>query len=258
MPILQIDYENEEELCRLLRMTLEKLPACENLPSGLGLVRQLRRSSSGLPTVSIIALGDAQIAPPSAVPTFPTGISVDDPDNPFQVLVTPGSFAGVPTLPGLPHPFDDVVTVQDDKGKITVQRKIPTDLFLLEAMQEGGFFGDVIANVSRGLASILGLNQGSISAALAEAGNESIPATHIKLGLPLIGIPVVGSLVSDALLREQNASLLAGDIESLRQSQDAWELMTALALNIPKDVQEIGDRITGNLEILRIEQQEEF
>jgi len=154
----------------------------------------------------------------------------------------------------------DVVTVQDKKGKLTRQRSVPIDLFLLEALQEAGDFGDVVAGLSRGAASLLGLGGNTtISDALARAGNVDKSTVHLKLGLPVVPIPVLGKQVEEALIREADINLLSGNVEVLQENVDQLfggpELLDFLKT---KAQQRIEDRVRGNLEILRIEQQEEF
>jgi len=254
-------------------MTLEKLPACDNLPSGSGLLRQLGASSRGLPNVSISVPGappTTQPSPGNGTPQAPsgdeffTGVTIDDPDNPegAKILVDPES--GLAFQPqrfttaavGPFATFQNEVTVVDDKGTVTTQRKVPLDLFLEDTLSEGGFFGDVIVGLSRGLASILNVGDTTISEALAAAGNENIPSTHIKLGLPVVDVPIVGPKIRDALLRESDVLLVTGDIRGLEQTVKALD--QDLVVNPSSRQQEIEDRIRGNLEILRIQEQEEF
>jgi len=260
MPVLAIKYVDEVDLCLLLRMTLEKLPSCESLLDAPALLRQLRRSSNQLPTVSISAPVVAPTTPPAGVPTsptptfgLPTSVFVVDPDNPAQLIEIP---VGVPL--DLDSAFEDVVTVVDDSGAVTSQRKVPLDSFLLEALQEGSLFNDVVVGLSRGLASILNLGPTTISQALANAGNESIQAVHLKLGLPAVDLPIIGPQIRDALIREADIALLQGNIVSLQDSVNAFgQDVVGFFGKLSKRQQEIEDRVRGNLEILRIEERED-
>ena len=268
MPTLSITFETEEELCRLLRMTLEKLPACENLPSGQGLVRQLRAASRKLPLVSTTV----QVSEPTGQPE-PRSTSQT------RILGRPGDFEDPLFLQAVeqtqqfirgtrggkdfdtiedpffgPNIFQDKVVVQDAKGKTSVQRRIPFDLDLLGALEsEGGLISDAVIGVSRGLASLLGLGNTTVSEALARASGGDKKNVHVAIGLPVIDI-IPGNALRDALVRESNIALLEGDIESLQRSVTVGKLFEGGS----KKAQTVLDRNSGNLEILRIEQQEEF
>ena len=261
MPIIQIQYETEEELCRLLRTTLQKLPNCERLPSGPGLVQQLKRSSRGLQTVSISAPGTVPSAPPDQSPTFrtPTSFSIEDPDNPFQLIEVP--LAGFPPLPPA---FEPEVTVVDDKGKVTRQRKVPLDLKLIESLTAGKdtALGDFVGNLSRVAATLLNTTDPTISESLARSGKTTVRAVHLGLLLPILKIapkPVARS-IGKFLKLESDISLLEGNLFDLQQQVKQLDKgfnipLISTSTAIEKDV---FKRIRGNLEIAIIEAQEEF
>lgn len=257
MPTIQFSYGTEEELCQLLRTTLDKLPKCESLPDGLGLVRQLKASSKGLPRVSITVLPSAPTVQPVLSPTSPTAISVDDPDNPFQVLISE------PALPPLP-PFPNEITVVDDAGKVTRQRKVPLDLNLIEALQTKSdtALGAFIGNLSHVAATLLRTSDPTISASLARSGKTTVRAVHLGLLLPILKIASkpISNQIAAFLAREADLSLLEGDINDLDKQVEQLDK----GVDIPfiktasKVERDLFARIRGNLEILKIEQQEEF
>ncbi len=288
MPTLQIEYTTQEELCELLRTTLERLPDCESLRPGRGLIQELQRTSE---TLQIGSISEPDVKPSSQPePAKPTQTS--SPDTVRGVVGEPvqedrpgprGTVAGPVAVMGQREleeglrqirtrlldleplgggeGFASVVTVVDDKGRITRQRKVPTDLFLEKALAEGGLFTDVLVGVSRGMASILNLGDRTVTAALAGAGGTTPEIVHLLLGLPIVDVPVIGPEIRDALLREADIQLLRGDVEGLAASARfvVAERPDDAFPGIPtKRMQDVVDRISGNLEILRIEQQQEF
>lgn len=270
MPTITISYRNEEELCQLLTMTLERLPACENLPLGAGLVRALRQSSSGLPNVSTIVqdgqpTGLQDGSPTSQTPTSGDQfITIDDPDNPegAKILVRVGQLR--PSGPFSTFQ-NEVVVVEDDDGKPVRRRKIPLDLKLVEALKEGrgdNPLGNLVAGLSSVVARLINAPEPTISASLARSGNTTINAVHLGLLLPVL--KAFPGPISDGVARflkeTADIDLLEGNIDDLKAQVEVLDQ----GIDIPfigtssKKERDVFDRIRGNLEILRIEQQEEF
>ena len=240
-------------------------------------MKQLKTSSSLLPNVSILVQPTPQPerpAPGATSPTFGAAVTVEDPDNPEGAKILVGSESGLAFQPnrfttaavgpfatfGGGGTFEDVVTVVDPKGKVTRQRKVPVDLFLEEALTEGGLFADVVVGLSRGLASLIGLQNTTISQALASSSGTTPEKVHLLLGLPVVDVPVIGPLIRDALIREADLQLLRGDIAGLADSASfvVAEDPDVFPIIPTKRQREVADRIRGNLEILRIQEQEEL
>ena len=272
---LTIRYDNEEELCQLLQKTLQKLPSCENLPVGQGLAAALNATSRGLPSVSTVVQDERLDDLPAPRSTPPTRIlgrpgdfedplflqAVEDTQRQFRALRGTGtSRVDVDTIEDPffgPNVFQNEVTVQDAKGKITRQRTIPIDLDLLGALEAEGdssIFSSAVIGASRGLASLLGLGNTTVSEALARASGGDTKNVHVALGLPVIGV-IPGDALRDTLLRESDQSLLMGDIESLRRSVEVGKLFDT---DDNAKTKAVIERNAGNLEILRIQAQEEF
>lgn len=254
-----------------MKKTLEKLPACENLPEGQGLLRQLGRSSRQLPNASI----SVQVVQPTgrrvASPIQPIGTLGDFTDPQFLNAVeavrgvirsTPGG-RDIDTIEDPffgPNPQQAVV---DERGKITVQRKVPLDLNLVEALKgESSIVGELITRLSQGIAAILPTGHNTISAMLADSGDTTIAAVHLGLALPIIKAlpgPVSNQLVN-ALKTEADVQLAQGNIadleESVRQLDKGFDI--PFISTTSKKEQEVIDRVRGNLEILKIQEQEEF
>lgn len=270
MKTLRIRFDSEEELCQLLRKTLEKLPACESLQSGQGLVRRLSGLSRALPTVSIDVLDDELIVQPSPSPTSPTPTfgeptaeTFDDPDNPFfsgtVAFDNTGTNIKDPALAtfGGGGVFEPDVTVADGSGKVTRQRKIPLDLGLLDALKdEKSLFGDVIAGISRGTASLLGLGNTTVSEALARMSGGDTRNVHVAIGMPFL--TSAAPALEKVLIREADVSLLETNIESLQRSVTLANITAAIRPNSAQ--KRVIDRNRGNLEILRLQalEDEEF
>jgi len=277
MPTIAIKYESEGELCELLRTISAKLQCSESKPSDQDSVLRLRRSLSGLP-IALTPLPDAKLTASGGLLSLETGrhgtfgssVTIEDPDNP-GTLIEVGPESGLAFQPSrfttaAVGPFatfgrpEDAVIVQDAKGKYTRQRKVPVDLFLLEALQKGGSFGDVVAGLSRGVASIIGLGPNtSISEQLANLGGSTIPAVHLRLALPLIDVPGVGKPLFGALIQEADTLLLTRDRAGLEESVNVFEGGAALPSNFPslfssKRAQEVEARNRGNLLILQQEE----
>ncbi len=279
MKTLTIRYDNEEELCQLLRTTLEKLPACENLQQGQGLVLRLSAISRGLPTVSTNVRDDVLDEPLGPRPISPTPTfggrdlgEIGDFSDPrfiaavaeerdrqlqdrFRTSLASQVRLDTDTIEDPffgPNRYISEVTVQDAKGKTSVQRKVPVDLDLLGALKGEGndsIFGDAVLGLSRGIASLLGLGDTTVSDALAKASGGDTRNVHVAIGLPVIeAIP--GNALRDALMRESDQSLLEGNRESLQRSVSVGKLFTDI---LSKKAKAVLDRNAGNLEILRLQ-----
>jgi len=276
MPRLTITYADEEELCQLLRNTLANLPPCESFQSGQGLLRRLRRSSAPLPTASISLLPESltegqDLSPTRPTSTFgsPTSITIQDPDNRDTLIEVPLQSPGT-TLPGgalqtfgnLIEKLDDTIQVVDTTGRVTTQRRVPLDLDLLgdlEGNKDNANFSKIIQVISSGLAALIPGSQPTISATLADLSGSDTKNVHLVLGGPLANTPVFGDPLTRHLLREADISLLSGDRESLERSVAIIETLEGLEIRgASHNVKEIYDRNRGNLEILRIEAQEEL
>ena len=167
------------------------------------------------------------------------------------------------------------LSVVDEGGKVTRQASIPLDAFLLDALQSKTPFSEIVLGLSTGTASLLGLGPGeTITEALSRFSGKTKPRVHLELGTPLLTVGPLAKQVRDALINEADVALLqAGGEEdvsttqrtlaarALREGVDFFRSPLRLfsprtfGSNLYEDVEE---RYRGNLEILRIQLQEEF
>lgn len=277
MAELRIRYGSEEELCRLLTTTLEMLPACDSLARGSGLVRQLVVSSSGLPNVSISVPAAQPTGQPSpgngarAEPSFgsPRSITVEDPDNPgtlIEVQLPGQAFPGsLPRGQGPFQEFSNLVNIENDDGTITRQPKVPLDLKLVEAIQAKGkdsLIGDIIVSLSKATAKLLGIRQETVSEHLAVEGNTTINAVHLRMLQPVLkgAVPSIANGVAEYLGDQADIELLEGNVFALTKQVEVIDSgfdLPFISTTTARE-KELYDKIRGNLEILRIQAQEEF
>lgn len=266
MPSVQIFIDGQEiDPCEHMTTILERLQTCENA---------LARSLLGLPGTPLRPRRRGSIGPQprrsdgsgSRTPTFgpPVSVTVEDPDNPGTLIEVPlGSQTG-PFPFGDPTTFEPLVNVQEADGTVVRREKVPLDLKLIEALQDKGdnLLGKVILAISKTAALLLNAPEDTISGTLAKSGNTTIRATHLALLLPLMKVAsIAGSnQIGEYLKNESDISVLEGDRHDLEEQVRILDQGFDLPFisTSTKAEQAVFDRIRGNLEILRIEEQEEF
>jgi len=263
MPHVQFSIDGQEvDPCEHMRTILERLQACE---SSLGL-RLLGRP--GTPLRPLLSASTQQqprrsgglASPESAIPTSPAGAAfLVDPDSPadFPTFIDPN--AGFLT-------HDGFVNVEEPDGTVTRKPLIPLDLKLVEAIQgkrstQDKVISSIILGVSKTAARLLNYPEDTVSATLARIGNTTVKAVHLDLLLPIIKVspPAVRKGILEFLTDEADISLLQRDLFDLEQQVKVLDRGFDIPFfQGPKDEREAFDRIRGNLEILRIEAQEEL
>jgi len=215
-----------------------------------------------------------QTVPPAASTTSPTltfdsptAVTIEDPDNPGTLIEVslPGQQGSGQLGAGPFATFSNLVNVQEKDGTVTRKPKVPLDLKLIEAISSKGrdsIVGKIIVGLSQAAALLLPTQEKTISALLASSGGTTINAAHLALLLPVLKVAPgnVGRGIQEFLKDAADISLLEGNREDLEEQVRVLDK----GFDIPfvgttsKGEKELFDRIRGNLEILRIEQQEEF
>jgi len=262
MPHVQFSIDGVEvDPCEHMRTILETLQACENV---LGL-RLLGRPGTPLRPQPVVSTpqqprrSDESASPVSPPLTFPTNVDprnfIEDPDNPFTFIDPRAGFLK-----------DGGVNVEEPDGTVVRKPLVPLDLKLIEAIQGNRTKADeviqtIILGVSKVAAKLLNLPEDTISGNLARAGGTTKRAVHLDLLLPIIKVapPSTRQGILDFLTDEADISLLEGDFFDLTKQVEVLDRGFDLPFTSgPEDEQKAWDRIRGNLEILRIEQQEEL
>ena len=265
MPHVQFSIDGVEvDPCEHMRTILETLQACEDALARRLLGRPgepLRRQ----PTVSTQQQprrSDGSGSPARPPLTFPSGVDprnfIEDPDSP----------ADFPTFidPRAGFLKDGGVNVEEPNGTVTRKPLVPLDLKLIEAIQgkrtaADKVIGGIIVGVSQVAAKLLNLPEDTISGNLARAGRTTKRAVHLDLLIPIIKVapPATRAGILEFLTDEADTALLEGDIFDLTKQVEILDRgFDVPFFKPPADEQKAWDRIRGNLEILRIEQQEEF
>lgn len=139
----------------------------------------------------------------------------------------------------------------------TVREPLPRDTFvesvrrLLPSTTAGRAFGAGVAGLSRGIAGILGLEEDTVSATLAQRRGTSTQAVHFDLGVPTLGVPVLGKAVEGALRRDLLTTLENEDLRSLLRIKSTLESVPQLT-TVGKKKAGMLLRVTGNF-IRRLE-----
>jgi len=207
-----------------------------------------------IPVVTVPAVPAAGVVPVPAVP-----VAAVDPGAAIRLQQALEELASA-------EGFQDEVTVVDDAGAVTRQRKVPLDLMLLESLEAGTPFSDAVLGFSRASASLLGLGTSTITEFLGKISGSSNQAVHLRLGLPLLELPGA-EVIEEALLTEADVLLLDDEVplssrlslleESARVFDTGFFRIGGGRVDSPAE-DRVEDRVRGNLEILRIQQQEGF
>lgn len=246
MAALTITYNTLEDLCELLKTTLETLPACGSLPSDRVSRQQVLLSLNGLPNVST----QTQLARPTKSPdqssTAPTETSdsTNENDDDAVPVVTEG---------------DELLSEGMAANKARTRKEFGTAKGLEEVRRLG----------TLGIVEALGAI-GTVSKKLARATGLTLSATHLNLASPTIAASPRDAkskrqrtALKKALLAEADVNLLnrePGQLLGTRDAIDSSLFVSNGKLNEDafKFQRELQIRIAGNLEILRIEAQEEL
>lgn len=202
---------------------------------------------------------------------FPAFLEVDEDDTivPFDQ----------PSLEDLGYPPGaESSTVETASGAIVPGSALPIDGFLGPLLEESSkpnapkdlqLVGSTIASGSRALARLLKLKEPTISAHLAKRKGITVPEVHIQLAIPFLGRTVLSKDLTKALLSEADTSLLTRDRRTLTASLrtldkaerdiNRWGPFSAGigARDRKRAIEVVRKRITGNAEILRLEQLED-
>lgn len=264
MPHVQFSIDGVEvDPCEHMQTILETLQSCDDALGRRLLGRpgtRLRRPPGGL-TPQQPRRSDGSAAPSAQpVPTSPVAGA--------EFLVDPDSPADFPTFidPRAGFLEDGGVNVMEPNGTVTRKPLVPLDLKLIQAIEgkrtaADKVIGGIIVGVSQVAAKLLNLPEDTISGNLARAGRTSKRAVHLDLLIPILKVapPITRQGILDFLTDEADISLLERDIFDLTKQVEILDRgFDVPFLSPPKDEQKAWDRIRGNLEILRIEQQEEF
>ena len=85
----------------------------------------------------------------------------------------------------------------------------------LAPSQRKSTVGRLIANVSRNLADILGVEEDSLSDFLANVSGQDVGAVHAQLAGPLLGLPGVGKGLETVVLNDARRAAQRGDPEAV-------------------------------------------
>jgi len=94
---------------------------------------------------------------------------------------------------------------------------------LLPKSPSGRAFSAAVGGLSRGLAGILGLEEDTVSATLANQRGTTTQAVHFELGAPGLGIPVLGGAIEGALRGDLLTALENRDIRTLTRIRSTLE-----------------------------------
>lgn len=162
-----------------------------------------------------------------------------------------------------------------EDGTIHREPKIPLDLKLIEAIRgkhKDSFVGDLIVGLSKATARLLRIEEETVSEHLAVKGNTTINAVHLRMLQPVLkGAPGpitsgVGQFlkdIADVSLLESSSDDIATRDRGLRDLEKQVEVLDS-GFDVPffststEREKDVYERIRGNLEIARIERQEEF
>jgi len=184
-----------------------------------------RRSTTRLPRETLAKLQTVlSVGPASPPPSLPEGPSEADlafSRRQQQALRLSGSIFDF-------TPTGGTIDVR------TVKEPLPRDTFvdqvrrLLPKSARGKLFGAAVAGISRGLAGVLGLQEDTVSAGLARQRNTTTQDVHFSLGVPSLGVPLLGGAVEGALRQDLLTVLENKDVRSLKRIQSTLESVPQL------------------------------
>jgi len=282
MPDIRIFIDDKEvDPCVDIRTILVKLSSCEN-----ELGQRLRGLLAEGPSRQRLPDSTKLLQRRSDGSVFQTGTSSGQPVSGAEFFVDPDSEPDFPTfidprsnlagrLGGGPHQaFGNMI---DTKGLPVRVPLVPLDLKLMEAIRgkhKDSLIGDLIVGLSKATARLLRVPQETVSEYLAVQGNTTINAVHLEMLRPLLKAAPGGQLVSKSVgefLKDQaDIALLQGgsgdprvrdvglrDLEKQVEVLDRGFDFPFISTSTERE-RDVYDRIRGNLEILRIQRQEEF
>jgi len=268
MPVLQVNYVDRGDLCQALTTILNRLQCSEDLPDDQELLLRLRSSSSALPNVSITEPG---VPPTEPLAPSPTG----------RTLTFDEAVALTRAMLLADRGTRDSGTIEDP---FAGPNPPPTDEFIEDLKNAKGLDPKVAKGVNavfEGLVMTIdrifprGPSGVTATDNLAAHADISRPTARVRLAAPLLGNKDVGHNAVTALKNEADRELLERDPFSLRLMLDELDkqlieqtqakgrptlpgrrLTPQLDVLSRRQFAEVRDRISGDLEILRIEQQE--
>ena len=138
--------------------------------------------------------------------------------------------------PESPAPSDDFRSVGLEPR--LPQRLFPPELFLqlgepddfvsraralLPRGPGGRAFSAGVGGISRALAGLLGLQEDTVSESLARSRNTTTQAVHFDIGVPGLGIPVLGGAIEGALRGDLLTALNNRDLRTLTRIRGTLE-----------------------------------
>lgn len=286
MPILQVKYTSEAQLCRQLKTILEKLECSESSLAGLGSLKRLRRNLRGLPSVSTTVLVVQPTKPPSDVsPRSTTSTSfgrgpvpdaslfegqpelvIDEPEideEEAAIAAGPGLFlGGGVTKTAADDPIAQTEkTVEVRPGEFVRGTIVPFDDFAAPFIQppkttpQSGLLGQIVMAASRGLARALDLETETITAQLARDATQrrrrfvSEQEIHVDLFTPFLGIQTIAPTIIKQIKSESDELLLQRNVGILQQQLASTIRSEALQPDLSGT--KAGERRAGNFEQIR-------
>jgi len=170
-------------------------------------------------------------SPPPSSPADPSDPSPPAPDPPGSVRIEsffpPGTFPGSQTQQTRIEEPDDFVS----RARA-----------LLPRSPSGKAFSAAVGGLSRGLAGILGLEEDTVSATLANQRGTTTQAVHFELGVPGLGIPVLGGAIEGALRGDLLTALDNKDIRTLTRIRSTLETVPQVS-GVGRKKRDMLDRV---------------